>query len=45
MADALSTAIFNMSYEKGIRLIESQDETEALWVFQVLNPCYVTKFY
>lgn len=32
-ADALSTAVFNMPYEEGISLIESLDETEALWVF------------
>ncbi len=32
-ADALSTAIFNMPYDKGIDLIEELDETEAMWVF------------
>lgn len=33
LADVLSTAIFNMPYEKGLELIESLDNTEALWVF------------
>lgn len=32
MADALSTAIFNMPYEEGLKLIESLEDTEALWV-------------
>lgn len=32
-ADALSTAIFNMSYDKGIDLIEELDGIEAMWVF------------
>lgn len=32
MADALSTAIFCMPYEDGKKLIESLDNTEALWV-------------
>ncbi|MDF2590052.1 MAG: ApbE family lipoprotein [Anaerocolumna sp.] len=34
LADALSTAIFNMPYEEGLALIESMDDTEALWVFK-----------
>ncbi|PXV91069.1 thiamine biosynthesis lipoprotein [Lachnotalea glycerini] len=33
-ADALSTAVFNMPYEDGVTLIESLEETEALWVFK-----------
>jgi thiamine biosynthesis lipoprotein len=32
MADALSTAIYNMPYEEGKALIESLDNTEALWI-------------
>jgi len=32
MADALSTAIFTMPLEEGRQLIESLDDTEALWV-------------
>ena len=31
-ADALSTAIFNMPYEEGLKLIEGLSDTEALWV-------------
>ncbi|MBQ8448845.1 MAG: FAD:protein FMN transferase, partial [Clostridia bacterium] len=31
--DALSTALFCMSYEEGLALIESLPETEAMWVF------------
>lgn len=34
MADTLSTAIFNMPYEEGLALIESLENTEALWVFK-----------
>lgn len=33
MADVLSTAVFNMPYEDGKKLIESLPDTEALWVF------------
>lgn len=32
LADALSTAVFNMPLEEGQALIESLEETEALWV-------------
>ena len=31
--DALSTALFCMSYEEGLALIESIPDTEAMWVF------------
>lgn len=34
LGDALSTAIFNMSLDQGLHLIESIDGTEALWVMQ-----------
>lgn len=34
LADALSTCIFNMSYEDGYSLIESLPNTEALWVMK-----------
>lgn len=34
LADALSTAIFNLPYEKGLQLIEDLEGTEALWVMQ-----------
>lgn len=33
MADALSTMIFNMSYEQGMEYIEDLPKTEAVWVF------------
>jgi thiamine biosynthesis lipoprotein len=33
LADALSTSIFNMPYEKGLELIEELDGVEAMWVF------------
>jgi FAD:protein FMN transferase len=33
LADALSTSVFNMPYEQGVKLIESLPDTEALWVF------------
>lgn len=32
MADALSTSVFNMPLEQGKALVESQPQTEALWV-------------
>lgn len=33
MADALSTAVFNMTLEEGMALIESQEGIEALWIY------------
>lgn len=33
MADALSTAIYNMPFEEGLTLVESLENTEALWIF------------
>ncbi|MCQ2538211.1 MAG: FAD:protein FMN transferase [Lachnospiraceae bacterium] len=32
MADGLSTALFNMSFEEGSALIESLDDVEAIWM-------------
>lgn len=34
LADALSTALFNMPYEDGLALINSIDDAEAIWVFE-----------
>lgn len=34
MADVLTTALFNMSYEDGINYIDKFDDTQALWVFK-----------
>lgn len=33
MADALSTAVFNMSYEQGLKFISTMKDTEVMWVF------------
>lgn len=33
MADALSTAVFNMTYEEGLQFISTMPHTEVLWVF------------
>lgn len=33
LADALSTALFTMTYEEGRTLIESLEGTEAIWIF------------
>ncbi len=33
-ADALTTIIFNMPYEDGVKLIEGLTDTEALWIFK-----------
>ena len=34
LADALSTALFCMTYEEGLELINSIENTEAIWVFE-----------
>ena len=34
LADALSTALFNMSYEDGLALITSLDNAEAMWIYK-----------
>lgn len=44
MADALSTAVFNMPYEEGIKLIESLKDTEALWVMKDGSMSYSSGF-
>ena len=32
LADALSTALFNMDYESGVELLSSLDEVSVIWV-------------
>ncbi len=34
LADCLSTAVFNMGFEEGKKLIESMDKVEAMWMFE-----------
>ncbi len=34
IADALSTAVFNMPFEEGLQLIESINDTEAMWIYE-----------
>lgn len=34
LADALSTALFNMPYEEGLELINGIEDAEAIWVFE-----------
>ena len=34
LADALSTALFTMSYEEGVALINSLEDVEAIWIFR-----------
>jgi len=33
VADALSTALFNMAQEDGLSLVESMEDTEAMWIY------------
>ncbi|MGI6752168.1 MAG: FAD:protein FMN transferase [Anaerovoracaceae bacterium] len=33
MADALSTMLYNMPYEKGLKYIESLEDAQAVWIF------------
>lgn len=33
LGDALSTALFNMTYEEGVAVLEKIEDAEALWVF------------
>lgn len=44
MADALSTAVFNMSLEEGQALIDSLDGVEALWIYPDGNEVYSSGF-
>lgn len=44
LADALSTAVFNMPFEQGKELIERLPDTEALWIFHDGTIRYSAKF-
>lgn len=44
LADALSTAVFNMPYEQGLEFIESLPDAEALWVFKEGEVKYSSNF-
>lgn len=44
LADALSTSVFNMPFDKGLELIESLPDAEALWVFKDGEMKYSTDF-
>ena len=34
ISDALSTSVFNMPYDQGVKLIESLPDVDALWIFK-----------
>ena len=44
VADALSTALFSMDYEKGRELIEKTENTEALWILPNGEKMYSSNF-
>lgn len=44
LADALSTALFNMEYKEGLALIDSMDGVEAIWVFEDGSIKYSSNF-
>lgn len=44
MADALSTAVFNMTFEEGMKFIDNLPETGALWVLNDGQVKYSTHF-
>lgn len=44
LGDALSTALFNMSYEKGLQVIRSFDGCEAIWLTLEGNKLYSDGF-
>ena len=44
MADALSTSIFNMPFEKGLAIIEGIPDTDAMWVMKVGELKYSSHF-
>ena len=44
LADCLSTAVFNMKFEDGKKLIESLDGVEAMWIFGDRTEAYSSGF-
>lgn len=44
VADALSTAVFNMPFQQGEKLIESMADTEAMWVYPDGKEIYSSGF-
>ena len=44
VADALSTALFSMDFEKGRELIDNTENTEALWIFPDGQKMYSSNF-
>lgn len=44
MADALSAAVFNMPFEKGLEFIEELPDTDALWIFKDHSIKYSSHF-
>lgn len=44
MADALSTAVFSMPFEEGLKLINSIPDTEAMWIYNDKTVKYSENF-
>ena len=44
IADALSTAVFNMPYDQGLELVEKLDGVEAMWMFPDGTMMYSNRF-
>jgi FAD:protein FMN transferase len=44
IADALSTSVFNMPYDQGLKLIESLPDADALWIFKDHSIKYSSHF-
>lgn len=44
LADALSTSVFNMPFEEGLKLIESLPNTDALWIYENGDVKYSSHF-
>ena len=43
-ADALSTALYNMSLEEGMEFVDSHDNLEAMWVYHDGTKVYSKHF-